>query len=317
MNNGNLTRPAGRVSLPMKFDWTPPDLDEPWPYPVTLLPNGWGVSIATIDADLAGRMLATNTGNNRGRRPSLLSRYRNDMQQGRWHVTHQGIAFNQAGELHDGQHRLAACVEADSVFQTLVFFGVGDEAEMSVFDTGAQRSAADAARISRVPNVGNNDIATLRAFLYGTDAARQSFTNAFLLEQVDRFAAMLLFIRGIPGTAHNRFVGAPVRGAIGRAFFHTTGERLIRFVGVLTAEIPATEPGDRAAVQLMMHQTSNSKAHGTGRIGARDLYCRAQRAIRAFLDGESLSRLYAADADLFPLPTDDQIAAAYAQPEPQ
>lgn len=318
MNNGTLappptsrSKPATMAVPPMpRADWLPPELGEPWPYPVTLLPNGWGVSVADIDADLAGRMLATNTGNNRARRPSLMARYKTDMTQNRWRLTHQGIAFNRAGELHDGQNRLAACVDSDSVFRSLVFFGVGDESEMTVFDTGGPRSAADAARISRVPNIGPNDIAALRAFLYGTDTSRVVFTNAHMLEQVDRFSTMLLFLRTLPGTKHSKVFSAPVRGAIGRAFYHADPARLTRFSGVLTLDIPATDPGDLAAVQLHRHQSGNVKAHGSGRLGARDLYCRSQRAIRAFLDGEALSKLYATDADLFPLPTDEQIVAA-------
>jgi hypothetical protein len=35
------------------------------------------------------------------------------MRRGDWRLTHQGIAFDASGALVDGQHRLAAIVEAD------------------------------------------------------------------------------------------------------------------------------------------------------------------------------------------------------------
>ena len=37
-----------------------------------------------------------------------------DMKAGHWRLTHQGIAFDPAGVLIDGQHRLWAIVESDT-----------------------------------------------------------------------------------------------------------------------------------------------------------------------------------------------------------
>src|SRR5438874_11918141 len=43
------------------------------------------------------------------------------MRRGEWRVTHQGIAFDTSGALVDGQHRLAAIVEADVPVEVTVF----------------------------------------------------------------------------------------------------------------------------------------------------------------------------------------------------
>ncbi|MER6499919.1 hypothetical protein ABT218_11105 [Streptomyces sp. NPDC001455] len=61
---------------------------------------------------------------------------------GEWKLTHQGIAFDKAGELLDGQHRLHAIIEANTPVEMLVFDGLPKEV-FPVLDTGKRRSAAD------------------------------------------------------------------------------------------------------------------------------------------------------------------------------
>ena len=68
------------------------------------------------------------------------------MRRGEWQVTHQGIAFDTTGALVDGQHRLAAIVEADQPVEMTVFTEVPDGA-FDVLDTGKRRNAADALAI--------------------------------------------------------------------------------------------------------------------------------------------------------------------------
>jgi hypothetical protein len=57
-------------------------------------------------------------------------------------VTHQGIAFSSSGALVDGQHRLAAIVEAGIPVEVMVFTDVAD-GSFDVLDTGKRRNAAD------------------------------------------------------------------------------------------------------------------------------------------------------------------------------
>ena len=64
------------------------------------------------------------------------------MRRGEWRVTHQGIAFDTTGALVDGQHRLAAIVEADVPVEVTVFSEV-PEGAFDVLDTGKRRNAAD------------------------------------------------------------------------------------------------------------------------------------------------------------------------------
>lgn len=64
------------------------------------------------------------------------------MRSGRFRTTHQGVAFNHAGKLIDGMHRLSACVQADVEIEVQATFGMSDDAFGS-FDRGKGRTTAD------------------------------------------------------------------------------------------------------------------------------------------------------------------------------
>ena len=86
-------------------------------------------------------MLDANT-TNRPLSRTLVRAFAEAMSRGDWMVTHQGIAFDVNGVLVDGQHRLAAIIEADLPIEMTVFTEV-DEGTFDVLDTGKRRNAAD------------------------------------------------------------------------------------------------------------------------------------------------------------------------------
>jgi hypothetical protein len=86
-------------------------------------------------------MLEANT-SNRSVSKATVRAYAEAMRRGEWQVTHQGIAFDTDGVLRDGQHRLAAIVEADQPIELMVFTEV-EPGTFDVLDTGKRRNAAD------------------------------------------------------------------------------------------------------------------------------------------------------------------------------
>jgi hypothetical protein len=84
---------------------------------------------------------------NRNVRKGTVTSYARDMKADKWIPTHQGIAFNDRGELIDGQHRLHAIIEAGVSVRMLVTRGIqseqGDMRTMDAVDRGAVRSVAD------------------------------------------------------------------------------------------------------------------------------------------------------------------------------
>jgi hypothetical protein len=97
--------------------------------------------VQNITPKRAAEMLEANT-TNRPLSRSTVRSFADAMRRGEWQVTHQGIAFDTAGVLVDGQHRLAAIVEADLPVEVTVFTDVEPDT-FDVLDTGKKRNAAD------------------------------------------------------------------------------------------------------------------------------------------------------------------------------
>lgn len=99
------------------------------------------VEIVKVTPGLASAMMERNV-NNRHLGVNRVSKYASIMQEGRWRLTSEALAFSTAGDLLDGQHRLAAIIESTVSIETTVWFGCRAE-EFSVIDQGAARTAAD------------------------------------------------------------------------------------------------------------------------------------------------------------------------------
>ncbi len=97
--------------------------------------------VQTITPARASEWLESNT-TNRPVSRTVVRSFAEAMKRGEWIVTHQGIAFDVSGVLIDGQHRLAAVVEADIAVAMTVFTDV-DDGTFDVLDTGKRRNAAD------------------------------------------------------------------------------------------------------------------------------------------------------------------------------
>ena len=97
--------------------------------------------VQRITPERAEQWLAANTAN-RPVSKSTVRGFAEAMRRGDWLVTHQGIAFDSNGVLVDGQHRLAAIIDADLPVEMTVFSDVEPDS-FDVVDTGKRRNAAD------------------------------------------------------------------------------------------------------------------------------------------------------------------------------
>lgn len=102
------------------------------------------VQIVVITPALATQMLGGNT-DNRRIRPGTVEKYARDMAAGDWRLNGDAIRFNGDGTLLDGQHRLLACIKANTNFKSLVISGLSHE-DRQTFDVGAKRSMTDILR---------------------------------------------------------------------------------------------------------------------------------------------------------------------------
>jgi hypothetical protein len=302
MPNGHktatVTAPPGRF-VPGPFV---PVFKNCGPIRPTLLPNGWAAAIIDINPDLATEMLQRNADNQRPLKTSVIERYAADMTAGRWRLTHQGIAFNSKGHLHDGQHRLSAVIAADTPVRFLVFFGAGDDPEMTVIDTHKTRTVVDAGRVLgekldwRYAAVAN---AMVRFGLPNGDNLAKSSTHSAKLAFIERHREVLDKVEGWFGTTKMAAVvsPAPVRAAVALAAYHLPDALLSRFVEILTDRVESEEH-EKAAKQLRIYILSNDLGGGAQ---SRDLFLKGCRAIQNFEAGTVPARVWAATENPFPL----------------
>lgn len=113
------------------------DLMTPLPH----RPDPLHVAVETISPDTAHLMLSSME-NLRRLRPTVAERYAVDMRNGDWAVGTSAILVDMMGRVRDGQHRLQACILADTPFETVVIRGVDDDAVHNV-DRGLVRQYQD------------------------------------------------------------------------------------------------------------------------------------------------------------------------------
>lgn len=107
----------------------------------------------------------------RGFSEQQIAAFARDMEQGRWYLTHQGIAFDPDGWLIDGQTRMRAILASGCTVRLAVTRGLSREA-FEAIDSGRIRSIGDKLRIERGTANSAKDLGAIarRAVLW--DAGR-------------------------------------------------------------------------------------------------------------------------------------------------
>jgi len=118
-------------------------------------------TVETITPSTAERYLALSQGN-RPLRPVRVRQYAESMRNGQWVLTGEPIIFNGTA-LINGHHRLQACIESKTQFDSVVVRGV-DETAYDVIDSGLARTMGDVLGQHEVPN-RNLVAATARNYL--------------------------------------------------------------------------------------------------------------------------------------------------------
>lgn len=98
--------------------------------------------IEQITPDFANYVLTTKNKNNRSFKAANLKRLITTIENDEWMVTHQGIAFDNDGNLLDGQHRLQAIAKTGKTLPMMVTRNL-DSNIFNCVDRGTARSAAD------------------------------------------------------------------------------------------------------------------------------------------------------------------------------
>jgi len=121
-------------------------------------------------------------------------------------------------------------------------------------------------------------------------------------------AAMDFALEILPAARFRGVATAVTRAVLARAYYSADHGQLRHFASVLQSGV-ATSQRDQPIALLLKFLMDAAQGH-RGRPEAREKYGKSERALQAFLAGESLGRLYAATAELFPLPAEVNTSAA-------
>lgn len=248
--------------------------------------------IVLVTPELAAEWLKANTFNRRIQKRHVRQ-MANDLLEGRWPFNPQPISFGTDSSLLDGQHRLTAIVLAGVPVRMAVWFNVPLDARR-IMDTGKTRSLSDVASITK------SQAAVVNAMLRGMN----HHPIATMSEKVvifNRFTNEINFVLEQMSSAPKRGIGqAAVLGAITRASFHVSADEIAHFCKVLATGMPE-QPRDATVIRLRdrLLQVRN----GGGTTTSNEVYAYTISALRAFTEGRTLSKIYAASSDPYPLPT--------------
>lgn len=254
------------------------------------------VTRMTITPNMASNWLEHANTNNRAVRESHVKQLARDMSQGRWRLTHEGIAFDPHSVLIDGQHRLWAIVMSDTPVEMHVWFNITPEA-LEVINRGKTRSLADQLRLSRQHGRVTRSHTSVLVAMLGGMSGPVTMTGPEASEALARHGDAVQFaIQTLPS---GRYVAnATTRAVLARAYYSVDQDRLRQFGQMLcTGVVP--DPSATAVILLRQYLYANA---GGSTAHRRDRYAKTERALMAFLKDEPITRLMPTRQELFQLP---------------
>lgn len=195
-----------------------------------------------ITPPLAQEWMSTANLRNRSLSRAAVSKYARDMREGKWRETHQNaIAFYSDGTLADGQHRLAAIVEARVPVQMFVALGLTRESG-SMIDQGRARTVVDALRIGGlVPTSKHTGYSVAIVKLIRAAEVRENHVMSIseVAEKIEMLRSGIDFacteLAGVHGVG---LKNATLRAAVACASYHVSPVVLARFCRVMVSGMP-------------------------------------------------------------------------------
>jgi hypothetical protein len=253
-----------------------------------------------VTPDMALEWLAANE-NNRKLRLDDVAYLKNCILSNAWRETHQGIAFYEDGTLADGQHRLTAIMEAGVGVWIWVARNMSRE-NADALDRGIPRNHRDHLHFNGIKSDARrvaacvcmiNQYYTQRSEKASRWSKRRLRPDEFA-KFYEAFSEAIEFAHGPQKQLHSCVIAV-----IASAWFTQDRERLSQFCSILALGV-ASDSSDQAAIRL--RDFLLNKQYGQGEAARNDLFLKACSALRAFLDGRPLSKLYATNDHAFPLP---------------
>jgi hypothetical protein len=242
-------------------------------------------TVEIIDREKAKAYLETNH-NNRPVDRAYVRQLASELEQGRFHETHQGIAFDAEGRLRDGQHRLLAIVASGVEAALHVTHGISEEAVQAI-DQHRRRTAAqvlsmqagikvDAPRLTAMAR-------TILQVVFGQARVSNNAAAAYAAENIELLSRYLRVAREFSPAVAAAFAWAQ---SLGWDEVQSAAERLV--------ETMWTGPGDPMRA---LHTRAKSFRKGGGGVETKKRFDITLNALLAVHEDRELQTARTAQPD--------------------
>lgn len=259
-----------------------------------------------VTPKLANELLASMHENQRKSSPPAVDRLCEQMESGEFYLTHQGSAFLADGRNVDGRHRLTAVVKSGRSVWMWMYHGLSAEAMLVVdnhrirpdwqalFMQGHSWVTKDVVAIAQAMN------GSVSATVTATKLTRQK-VREFVIEHQDA----ILFAH--PKKTVSGYSNAGIRAVVARAWYTQDRERLAEFDQCLIDGMPVSADAkhDSGALRLRSFYRERGSASAGGSQTRAMIYRKAKSALRHFLDRRCMTKLCEVQAEIFPIPGDE------------
>ena len=257
-----------------------------------------------VTPEMAEEWLTVNNGNRNISNPRV-DLFVKLIREGKFCLTHQGVAFYEDGYLADGQTRLTAITRSGVAVWMFVTRGLPRSA-IHAIDGGRPRSVRDVLHFLGMP-LSSHHVAVVRTLWNQYHLQRRADSTVWDNSAVDTdafatFASAVhdavvfsMPLRKSKGLSHASYIGA-----IASAWFTQDRRTLSRMKDLVNSGVDA-DVYEQAAIKLRDFLLTTQLTSG-GVCGRHEIYKRSCTAIRAFLEGRPLSKLYCREDAAFPIP---------------
>jgi len=185
------------------------------------------MEIKRVTPAFAKSLLDNNKANRKINKAQLAMLVR-IMLDGKWRLTHQGVAVYEDGELADGQHRLFAVIESGVTCEMPIFYGVQKELETVIaIDCGKQRTVVDSARISGV-EISNQDTTFAKGLEFGFSGKMDKLTHSEVVGLFNKHKDSIYIISKVFPSNRKGVSISPVKVAVANAVNDGVDESIAR-----------------------------------------------------------------------------------------
>lgn len=250
------------------------DLNGPTPESVLgfVAHKGRWMCEATISPEEAKALLRFNS-RNRPVRQNKVKIFAELIESGRFHMTHQGIAFDTKSALLDGQHRLLGCIGANREIQCRIHFNEPEENFKYIDRLGSPRAISDDLFELRLVDAGGaKTVEAAIRILYHYDHGRAPWSNKpslsteVAVDVLSKHSMLVETVKFVTDTFGCRggFPSAPL-AAFGTAMREIDDSEAVQFLQRL-ADGTQLSPGDPILVlrEGALREGARSKATRNG-----------------------------------------------------